>query len=86
MSHNGVKHQLFLSILHVLELLASTAVLRWEREKQSCRRELVQIVSVPRSAFETESPGARTAEHQARRVTEAGLDSVTRDWHIGLGG
>lgn len=52
LSHNGVKHQPFLSILNVLELLASTAMLRWERVRRSCWGKLVQIVSVPRSVFE----------------------------------
>lgn len=46
-----MKHQPFLSMLNVLELLASTAVLKREWEKRSCWRELVQVVSVPRSVF-----------------------------------
>lgn len=52
-----MKHQPFLFILNVLELLASTAVLRREWEKQSCWRKLVQVVSMPRSVFKQSSLG-----------------------------
>lgn len=52
-------------------------------------RELVQVVSVPRSVFEQSPLGHELLSTRlglAERGTEAGLDSVTGDWHIGLGG
>lgn len=71
MGHVQVKHQPFLSVPNMHKLLASMAVLRWEWEKQSCWRELIQVVPMPRSMFE-QSPVGQELLSSRLSLTEAG--------------